>query len=133
VLLPVIQGQQMTGANSIDIYDSGNGKGSNRIVVVAGDYTAPTSSKDNCFISDDGGRTWKAPKSPPHGYRSCVEYLSKKDLVCCGLTGVDYSANNGKTWDLISTESFNVCRIAKLGTAIYLAGNNGQIGKITWK
>jgi photosystem II stability/assembly factor-like uncharacterized protein len=131
--LPLIQGQETTGANSIDVFDNGNGKGSNRMVVVGGDFKADTSSQKNCFITSDGGKTWKAPKEPPHGYRSCVEYLSKDDLLSCGLTGVDYSFNGGKTWQWISKESFHVCRIAKLGTAIYLAGNNGKIGKIVWR
>jgi photosystem II stability/assembly factor-like uncharacterized protein len=131
--LPLIQGQETTGANSIDVYDNGNGKGSNRMIVVGGDFKADTSSQKNCFITTDGGKTWKAPKEPPHGYRSCVEYLSKDDLLSCGLTGVDYSFNDGKTWQWISKESFHVCRIAKQGTAIFLAGNNGKIGKITWR
>ncbi len=131
--LPVIQGKETTGANSIDVYDSGNGKGSKNMVVVGGDFNADSSSQKNCFITTDGGKTWKAPKEPPHGYRSCVEYLSKDDLLSCGLTGVDYSFNGGKNWKWISKESFHVCRIAKLGTAIYLAGNNGKIGKIVWR
>jgi hypothetical protein len=62
-----------------------------------------------------------------------VEYLSKDDLLSCGLNGVDYSANGGKTWQWISKEGFHVCRIAKIGTSIFLAGNNGKIGKIVWK
>ena len=131
--LPIVQGKETTGANSIDVYDNGNGKGSKQMVIVGGDFNADTSSLKNCFISSDGGKTWKAPKVPPHGYRSCVEYLSKDDLLSCGLTGVDYSYNGGKNWQWISKESFHVCRIAKLGTAIYLAGNNGKIGKIVWR
>jgi hypothetical protein len=75
----------------------------------------------------------KAPKEPPHGYRSCVEYLSKDDVLSCGINGVDHSFNGGKVWSLISKEGFNVCRIAKIGTAIFLAGNNGKIAKIVWK
>ena len=88
---------------------------------------------NNCFISNDGGKTWKAPKVPPHGYRSSVEFLSMKDIMTCGLNGVDYSTNGGKEWQWISKESFNVCRIAKLGTTIYLAGNNGKVAKILWR
>jgi|CXWL01.1.fsa_nt_gi photosystem II stability/assembly factor-like uncharacterized protein len=131
--VPIIQGKETTGANSIDVYDNGNGKGSKQMVIVGGDFNADTSSEKNCFYTTDGGKTWKAPKEPPHGYRSCVEYLSKDDVLSCGLTGVDYSFNGGKTWEWISKESFHVCRIAKLGTAIYFAGNNGKIGKIVWK
>ena len=131
--LPIIQGKETTGANSIDVYDNGNMKASKQMAVVGGDFSAAASSENNCFITTDGGRTWKAPKEPPHGYRSCVEYLSKDDLLSCGLNGVDYSFNGGKTWQWISKESFHVCRIAKLGNTIFLAGNNGKIGKIVWR
>ena len=131
--LPIIQGKETTGANSIDVYDNGNGKGSNNMVIVGGDFNADSSSEKNCFITTNAGKTWKAPATPPHGYRSCVEYLSKNDLLSCGLNGVDYSFNGGKTWQWISKEGFHVCRIAKQGTAIYLAGGNGKIGMIVWK
>ena len=131
--LPIIQGKETTGANSIDVYDNGNGKGSKHLVITGGDFNANTSAELNCFISTDGGKTWEAPKIPPHGYRSCVEYLSKDDLLSCGLNGVDYSFNGGKTWQWISKEGFHVCRIAKFGSAIYLAGNDGKIGKVFWK
>ena len=131
--LPIIQGKETTGANSIDIYDNGNGKGSENMVIVGGDFNADSSSEKNCFTTTNGGKTWKAPATPPHGYRSCVEYLSKDDLLSCGLTGVDYSFNGGRTWQLISKEGFHVCHIAKQGSAIYLAGGNGKIGRIVWK
>jgi len=131
--LPIIQGKETTGANSLDIYDNGNGKGSDNMIIVGGDFNADSSSEKNCFITTNGGKTWKAPSTPPHGYRSCVEYLSKDDLLSCGLSGVDYSFNGGKTWRLISTTGFHVCHIAKQGTAIFLAGGNGRIGKIVWK
>jgi len=131
--LPIIQGKETTGANSIDVYDNANMKPGKQMVVVGGDFKTDSSAEKNCFISADGGITWKAPKEPPHGYRSCVEYLSKEDLLSCGLNGVDYSYNGGRNWQWISKESFHVCRIAKTGTAIFLAGNNGQIGKIVWR
>ncbi len=134
-LLPIVQGKESTGANSVAVYDNGNLKGSKKIIVVGGDFSKDSSNSinNNCFISNDGGKTWKAPKVPPHGYRSSVEFLSMKDIMTCGLNGVDYSSNGGKEWQWISKESFNVCRIAKLGTTIYLAGNNGKVAKIIWR
>lgn len=131
--LPIIQGKETTGANSLDVFDNNNGKSTKHMIVVGGDFLKDTSTEKNCFVTDDGGKTWKAPKEPPHGYRSCVEYLSKDDLLACGLNGVDYSFNAGKTWQWISKEGFHVCRIAKLGTTIFLAGENGKIGKIIWR
>src|SRR5215831_3379399 len=132
-MLPIIQGRETTGANSISVFDNGSRNGGKKMIVVGGDFNADSSSEKNCFISDVGGKAWSAPKVPPHGYRSCVEYLSKKIILTCGLNGVDYSNDGGKTFVWISKEGFHVCRIAKLGTTIFLAGNNGKIGKLTWK
>jgi hypothetical protein len=41
-------------------------------------------------FSNNGGKKWERPKTPPHGYRSCVEFLDKETIVTCGLNGVDY-------------------------------------------
>jgi len=131
--LPIIQGKETTGANSIAVYDKGMKHAGKRMIVVGGDFNADSSSFKNCIYSKNGGKTWKVPRTPPHGYRSCVEYLSKDDVLACGLSGVDYSSNNGKDWKWISKESFHVCRIARFGNHIYLAGNNGKIGKIIWR
>lgn len=129
----MVQGKETTGANSVSVYDSFKKNGGKRMIVVGGDFNNDSSNKKNCLISNDGGRTWKTPDTPPHGYRSCVEFVSKSDVFSCGLNGVDYSSNNGKDWQWISHEGFNACRIAKTGSAIFLAGNNGKIGKILWK
>lgn len=131
--LPIIQGKETTGANSVAVWDHLKRKGGKRMIVVGGDFNADSSSQKNCFMTNDGGKTWNAPNSPPHGYRSCVEYFSKTDVFSCGLTGVDYSLDGGRNWKWISKESFHVCRVSKLGAAIYLAGDNGKIGKIVWK
>ena len=103
------------------------------MIVVGGDFNADSSREKNCFITNDGGKNWKAPNTSPHGYRSCVEFFSKKDAFCCGLNGIDYTMDGGKNWKWISKESFNVCRSSKLGSALYFAGVNGKIGKILWK
>lgn len=130
--VPVIQGKETTGANSIAVYDRYRKKGGDRLVVVGGDFNADSSSNRNCAYSTNRGKIWNTPKIPPHGYRSCVEYLDKKILVSCGLTGVDYSMDNANTWKLISNESFHVCRIAKIGTTVYLAGSNGKVGRLVY-
>ena len=102
------------------------------MIIVGGDFSNPGSDYLNCFFTTNYGKTWKAPKRPPHGYRSCVEYLSKKHLITSGPTGVDYSFDGGNTWKLISNEGFHVCRIAKKGSTVYLAGANGKIGKLIY-
>ncbi|MGH2552577.1 MAG: WD40/YVTN/BNR-like repeat-containing protein [Chitinophagaceae bacterium] len=129
----IVQGKETTGANSVSVWDHYSRKGGKKMIVVGGDFKADSSSEKNCAITHDGGKTWFAPDTPPHGYRSCVEFVSKSDVFSCGINGVDYSSNGGKDWQWISKEGFHVCRIAKLGTSIFLAGPDGKIGKIIWK
>ena len=131
--LPIAQGQATTGANSISVWNRFKRKGGNQLVVVGGDFQRPDSDSLNCCYSTNRGKTWKSPKTPPHGYRSCVEYLDQKILVSCGLSGVDYSIDNANNWKWISKESFHVCRIAKIGRTVYLAGNNGKVGKLVYQ
>lgn len=132
VTLPIIQGKETTGANSIAVMDYAKRAGGTTMIVVGGDFSADSSVTQNCFYTTDRGTTWTAAKKPPRGYRSCVEYLSKKHVITCGTTGVDYSFDGGKTWKGISDEGFHVCRIAKAGTTIFLAGANGKIGKVMY-
>lgn len=132
-ILPVIQGSETRGANSIAVWDHYKLNGGKHMIVVGGDFNADTSMEKNCFYSSDGGNTWKAPRTPPHGYRSCVEYLTKADVFSCGLNGVDYSSDGGKNWKWISKEGFHVCRAAKAGTTIWLAGGKGRVAKIVYK
>ena len=122
--LPILQGKESTGANSIAV------KNKKILIVVGGDFTKPDQTEKNCFITTDGGKTWISPTVAPHGYRSCVEYIGGNKWICCGLNGIDYSTDNGKTWNLISSESFHVCRKAKNGKSVFFAGINGKIGKI---
>ncbi len=124
--LPIIQGKETTGANSVAV------KNKKTLLVVGGDFNAPASTSKNCFISQDGGKTWAAPSIGPNGYRSCVEYLGKKKWITCGLNGVDYSIDEGRTWEWISRESFHVVRKAKNGKSVFFAGVNGKIGKLIW-
>jgi photosystem II stability/assembly factor-like uncharacterized protein len=131
--LPITQGLETTGANSIAVWDRYKRKGGNQLVVVGGDFQKPDSDSLNCCFTTNRGKTWKSPKIPPHGYRSCVEYLDPKILVSCGLNGVDYSTDNANTWKWISKEGFHVCRIAKVGRTVYLAGNNGKVGKLVYQ
>ncbi|MEO8111410.1 MAG: oxidoreductase [Ginsengibacter sp.] len=122
--LPILQGKETTGANSIAI------KNKKTFIVVGGDFNAPTSSNKNCVLTTDAGKNWSYPSTAPHGYRSCVEYLEKNKWITCGLTGVDASNDNGHTWNLISKESFHVCRKAKVGKSVFFAGGKGNIGKL---
>lgn len=132
IRLPIVQGKETTGANSVAVWDnkslSGGGK---KMIVVGGDFSADSSATNNCFYTKNGGKSWLAPKQPPHGYRSCVEYLTEKKLITCGTSGVDLSNDGGENWNYVTKEGFHVVRKAKDGSAVYLAGSNGRVGKLT--
>lgn len=125
-LLPLLQGKESTGANSLAVLNP------NTIVIMGGDFSNDKDSTENCVLSIDGGQTFSQPHSSPHGYRSCVEFLTKNKLITCGTSGVDISLDGGINWTLLSTESFHVCRKAKKGQSVYLAGTNGRIAKLVW-
>ena len=131
--LPIIQGTETTGANSVSVFDNYKTTSAKRIIVVGGDFKNDSSILSNCVYSNDGGQSWQKASTPPHGYRSCVEFLAKREIVACGLNGVDYTVNGGKNWRWISKEGFHVCRISKYGASVFLAGANGKIGKLVWK
>lgn len=131
--LPLAMGKESTGANSIAVRDHEKRKGSSYFVVVGGDFTADTVTKGNCVLTTDGGKHWITPDKAPHGYRSCVEFISKTKLITCGTSGVDVSTDGGMNWTLISGESFHVCRKAKSGKLVLLAGANGRIARLLWK
>ncbi len=126
IMLPLIQGTETTGANSIAV------KSFKTMMVVGGDFNTKDASDRNCFVTRDAGKTWTAPAVPPHGYRSCVEFIKKNSWITCGLNGTDYSKDDGKTFSLISNESFHVVRKAKKGKAVFLAGGGGRIGKLVY-
>lgn len=130
--LPIIQGKETTGANSIAVRDDRKLKGSYYFVVVGGDFAADSSKEKNCFITKDGGKTWIAPKTPPNGYRSSVEFITEKKMITCGTKGVDVSSDAGMNWKLVSTTGFHVCRKAKEGKAVFLAGGGGRVAKLVW-
>lgn len=128
-VIPITQGLESTGGNSIAVRQDKNSN-SGRWIVVGGDFASDTTRARNCFISIDQGKTWISPTVPPFGYRSCVEFITEKDIITCGTKGVDISTDDGITWKNISPTGFHVCRKAKKGTTVFLAGGNGRIGKL---
>lgn len=123
--LPIVQGSESTGANSIAV------KNKNKLIIVGGDFNAKDVVGKNCVITANGGKSFTFPAVAPHGYRSCVEYINKNNWISCGLNGVDISTDDGNNWQLISTDGYHVCRKAKEGNAVFLAGSGGRIARLT--
>ena len=124
IRLPLTGGKESTGANSIAV------KNKKTWIVTGGDFNTKDSTTKNAAISFDAGKTWKLPSVPPTGYRSCIEYLKKKQWITCGINGVDITNDDGDTFVNISKEGFHVVRKAKKGNAVYFAGGGGKIGKL---
>ena len=123
--LPILQGKESTGANSIAL------KTKKFMIVVGGDFNHKDSINKNCFITKNGGKSWYSPKIPPSGYRSCIQHISKKEWLTCGLNGVDFTQDNGSTFTRISNENLHVCAISKAGKKVFLAGNGGKIAQFS--
>lgn len=125
VTLPIIQGRESTGANSIAF-------AGNHAVIVGGDFTKDTVSNNNCVLVafNKNIPVLSVPRTSPHGYRSCVIYLNGNNLLTCGTSGIDLSHDGGVNWRLLSLESYHVCRKASNGHSVFLAGGNGRIAKL---
>ena len=122
--LLIKHGKQSQGAFSLS---DANG------VIVGGDYKNDNSSDsvaqyyfyDAKDISALNGTF--LPKTPPAGYQSCVEGISRSTYISTGTSGTNITTDGGKTWTKIDGQSFNVCRKARYGTLVLLAGNDGKI------
>lgn len=125
ITLPLLQGSNSTGANSIAIH-----KGV--MMVVGGDYRNDTLRRQNSVRIRNRGRIMEIPATPPGGYRSCVLFRNKNQLIACGTSGVDVSEDGGMNWRTVSKESFHVVQKAKKGAAIFLAGARGRIALLQW-
>lgn len=125
--LPLLQGLESTGANSLAIFPS-----TNKGVIVGGDFAKDSIGVGNCvlvsFTAD--GTLLTLPQTNPRGYRSGVTYITAEKLVACGTSGIDLSTDGGRNWQFLVKESFHVVQRAKTGTAVFLAGGGGRIAKL---
>ncbi|MDB5133738.1 MAG: Ycf48-like protein precursor [Mucilaginibacter sp.] len=101
-------------------------------VYVGGDYTNDKRPDSTAMYWQSDGSHVGGPvhlsKSPPAGFQSCVEYISGNTFLSTGTPGSNITTNGGQTWTKIDATSYNVCRKAKHGKLVLLAGNGGKIG-----
>ncbi len=119
---PIIQGEAMTGAFSMDFYNNKKG------IIVGGNYEQQKDNSANKAFTKNGGKTWKLVSvNKSFGYASCVQFMPKsngKVIYTCGTSGVYYSTNSGKKWHKILEDTdFYTLRFSS-DKHIYLAGKN---------
>jgi len=140
--IPIIQGEKTTGGNSIAISPNGN-----YILIVGGDFARKEQSENNLVALklyeqpkaslkniNASNSKWKIEKNigNPHGYKSSISFISNKIVIATGTSGVDISKNSGKSWNLISKESYHVVQKQPGKLGAFLAGANGRIGYINF-
>ena len=119
--LPLTAGKPSEGAFS---FATGNG----RTIIVGGDYINNRRPDSTAYVLSQKRDKTYAPSVNPAGFQSCVEYLSGNFFLSTGTSGSNFTKDGGKTWEKINDDSYNVCRKAKHGNLVLLAGDGGRIG-----
>jgi photosystem II stability/assembly factor-like uncharacterized protein len=103
-------------------------------VTVGGDYLKPDSPAGTAAFTIDGGKTWAATKTPPHGYRSAVAYDSTQKLwITVGPNGTDISRDDGRNWQPLKPSNQDPADADKNWNALslpFVVGPNGRIGRL---
>jgi hypothetical protein len=94
-------------------------------VAVGGDYLKPDIGLNTSAFSADSGKTWIASTTPPHGYRSAVQWReSLKAWITVGTNGSDISRDDGKTWQALDNGNWNALSLP------FVVGPNGRIARL---
>ncbi|ADW68028.1 YCF48-related protein [Granulicella tundricola] len=128
--LPLAAGNSASGAFSIAGRTTAgmSGKLSAVLVAVGGDYQKPDATAGTAAWSKDGGKTWTAATTMPHGYRSAVVFDSAtQSWLTAGPNGTDISFDDGKTWKPVAGPTADSWNALSLPFAV---GPKGRIGKL---
>jgi len=100
-------------------------RGNNNGLAVGGDYTKPNESTGAAAWSSDGGKIWTASTTPPHGYRSSVQWSEAlRAWIAVGTNGSDVSRDDGRTWQPLDDGNWNALSLP------FVVGPNGRIARI---
>jgi|HubBroStandDraft_1064217.scaffolds.fasta_scaffold42588_3 photosystem II stability/assembly factor-like uncharacterized protein len=96
-----------------------------RFVAVGGDYTKPAGTAGTAAWSEDDGKHWAAADTPPHGYRSSVEWSDAvKGWIAAGTSGSDISRDEGRTWSPLDNGDWNALSLP------FVVGPKGRIARL---
>jgi len=141
--IPLASGSDSAGAFALALHytgspcdDCGFGKYW-ELVAVGGDYAKSEEGAGTAaFSSVDGGWTWTAAQTPPHGYRSAVAYYEATGAwITVGPNGTDVSSDDGRNWravhpDAALHEAPDADRNWNALSLPYVVGPHGRIGKL---
>jgi len=119
VSLPLASGSEGAGAFSIASADW------QRWVVVGGDYRKPDDAAGTAAYSVNPGDRWHPAKTPPHGYRSTVQWSESEKLwITAGTNGSDISRDDGRTWQPLDNGNWNALSLP------FIVGPKGRIARL---
>ncbi|MEM8487691.1 MAG: glycosyl hydrolase [Bacteroidota bacterium] len=126
---PVAHGTPSSGLASISYLDDSQG------VVAGGEIAKPDSTADSIARTLDGGATWEVTghttfTGAVYGI-SYVPNQSTPTLVAAGPKGLDYSQDNGDTWNSLSTDNYWSVAFAPSGKG-WATGTEGKVLHISF-
>jgi hypothetical protein len=93
-------------------------------VSVGGDYTKPNESSGSAAWSAND-QHWTASTTPPHGFRSAVQWSDALKLwITVGTNGSDISRDDGKTWQPLDNGNWNALSLP------FVVGPHGRIARL---
>jgi hypothetical protein len=95
------------------------------VIAVGGDYSKPNDSTGTAAWSSDGAEHWAASTTPPHGYRSTVQWSESLKLwITAGTNGSDISRDDGRTWQPLDNGNWNALSLP------FIVGPSGRIARL---
>jgi photosystem II stability/assembly factor-like uncharacterized protein len=117
--LPITHGPASNGAFSIS---------ADKEIVVGGNYSKDKNADSvSCIFQVDSKAGFAQIVKGPAGYQSCVEQVNGKIYLSTGTSGSNITIDGGVNWKQFDTVSYNVCRKARKGNLVFLAGDRGKI------
>jgi photosystem II stability/assembly factor-like uncharacterized protein len=107
-------------------------------VIVGGNYKLPEQTGATAWFIDRSHPTyttnWTHAQTPPHGYRSSVDWDSNQKLwITVGPNGTDISTDDGKNWRPLTPSSTDPADADKNWNALslpFVVGPHGRIGRL---
>lgn len=136
--VPVGSGTSSSGIFSLAVrpFTSNEGVLTAVAIAVGGSFDHPDDEAHTAAWSADGGRHWSTAATPPHGYRSAVDYdAGLKTWITVGPNGTDISTDDGRNWravhpDAALHEAPDADRNWNALSLPFVVGPHGRIGRL---